>query len=354
MPIFVIAVVIVVVTLISGIFIAFGAARMDTAVKDAQASIANKNRGFNPAVTFGHRITVDTEVTVQLKEARIIAAKRAAALPRGANMGIGRLGEENLQTAGRRLEDDPVTAVRIAAFHDWDGARTGAVASAPVSSAAPAAVPAPSGKIQLTPGKDYPVIEISDDMPPDEKRKARIANVKAKSAAMKAAKEAQKAVAETVVAPAVAAPAAPSAATPPVVSVDMPQPPELVEITEAMTPEEKRTARIANSKAKSAYNRAVKAAGLDPKAAASGTVSAASAAVAPATAPAPVTEAVAASQSSGPAADLTDIPKPDFIDISDDMPPDEKRKARIHNAKARSAYNKALKAAGIDPKTVST
>ena len=31
---------------------------------------------------------------------------------------------------------------------------------------------------------------------------------------------------------------------------------------------------------------------------------------------------------------------------------DEKRQARIHNAKARSAYNPALKAAGIDPKSL--
>ena len=34
------------------------------------------------------------------------------------------------------------------------------------------------------------------------------------------------------------------------------------------------------------------------------------------------------------------------------MPADEKRKARIANSKAKSAFNKQLKAAGIDPKTV--
>ena len=37
----------------------------------------------------------------------------------------------------------------------------------------------------------------------------------------------------------------------------------------------------------------------------------------------------------------------------DDMDPADMRKARIENAKAKSAYNKALKAAGIDPSTVS-
>jgi hypothetical protein len=35
------------------------------------------------------------------------------------------------------------------------------------------------------------------------------------------------------------------------------------------------------------------------------------------------------------------------------MSPDEIRNARISNAKAKSAYNKALKAAGIDPASVS-
>jgi hypothetical protein len=34
------------------------------------------------------------------------------------------------------------------------------------------------------------------------------------------------------------------------------------------------------------------------------------------------------------------------------MAPDEVRKARIHNAKAKAAYNKALKEAGIDPGSV--
>jgi hypothetical protein len=34
------------------------------------------------------------------------------------------------------------------------------------------------------------------------------------------------------------------------------------------------------------------------------------------------------------------------------MSPDEVRAARISNSKAKSAYNKALKAAGIDPSTV--
>jgi uncharacterized protein YggE len=46
------------------------------------------------------------------------------------------------------------------------------------------------------------------------------------------------------------------------------------------------------------------------------------------------------------------VPEPEYIEITDDMSADEVRKARIANAKAKSAYNKALKAAGIDPSEV--
>ena len=90
-------------------------------------------------------------------------------------MGVGHLGDVRLQTASQRLEADPVTAVKIAAYHGWEGARTGFTAAAPV--AAPvAAAPATPAKVELVPGKDYAVIEITDDMSPAEKRKARIAN----------------------------------------------------------------------------------------------------------------------------------------------------------------------------------
>lgn len=45
-------------------------------------------------------------------------------------------------------------------------------------------------------------------------------------------------------------------------------------------------------------------------------------------------------------------PPPEMIAITDDMAPDEVRKARIANSKAKSAYKKQLKAMGIDPKSV--
>ena len=46
------------------------------------------------------------------------------------------------------------------------------------------------------------------------------------------------------------------------------------------------------------------------------------------------------------------IPAPTLIEITDSMSPEEVRRARVANAKASSAYNKALKAAGIDPATM--
>lgn len=345
MLIFVIAVVIVVVTIVAGMILAAGSAQLDGAVKQTQLAISNKDEGYNLSVTLGHRIPVEADLEVQLKEARLLAAKRAAALPRGANMGIGRLGNPLLKSAGRGLESDPQTAVKIAAFHGWDGAKSGVVVAAPV--AAPvAAVGVSDGSVKLVPGKDYPVTEITDGMSPAEKRKARIANAKAKSAAMKAAKAAGATAApagSTAAAP-VAEPTAAAVAAAP--TAHLPSPPTLIELSDEMSPDEKRKARIANAKAKSAYNKAVKAAGGAPSAAGSPV----SASVVPVASAEPTVAATAAAPTASPV--TVDIAKPDYVELSEDMSPDDKRKARIHNAKARSAYNKALKAAGIDPKSV--
>lgn len=304
MQIFIIAVIAVVVVVVVGLVLAQGTARFDEAVQKNRAEMEN-----NP--------DPKPDFAVQLHEARVLAAKQAAAMPRGANMRIGRLGQaDELKTAWQGVEDDPVTAVKIATFHGWDGLKTGAVVPPPTTSA-PALAPAVDSKAKLVPGKDYSVIEITDDMSPAEKRKARIANVKAKSAARKAAK-------------AGAAPAMASATTtaPAATAVAIPEP-ELIEITDDMPPDEKRKARIANSKAKSAYKKALKAAGIDPK-------------VAKATAPTAVPEPAGA-----------DVPSPpELIELTDDMAPEDKRAARIANSKAKSAYKKALKAAGIDPKSV--
>ncbi len=331
MPIFLIAVVAIIVIVVAGIILAKGTAVFDKTVQQNRVEMEKKastGNGYNMALTMGYKIPVDADYETQVREARKLSAKRAAALPRGANNGIGRLGEAaELKTAWQGVEHDPVTAVKIAAYHGWDGLRTGYVV-APVAATAPAPAAAPAAAdVELVPGKDYPVIEITDDMSPADIRKARIANAKAKSAANKAAKA-------DGIAAAAPATAAPVAAAPAPAAVNIPEP-ELIEITDDMAPDEVRKARIANSKAKSAYKKALKAAGIDPQAAAS-----------PAAAPVPAAAAVPE-----PAA-ANMPPPPEMIEITDDMDPAAVRQARIANSKAKSAYNKALKAAGIDPKSV--
>ena len=351
--IFLIAVGVILVPILLGGLLAWSTNRFSTVVETTKEAVENIDKGYNPAMTFGHEVKVDASPEEMLKEARLQAARKAASLPRGANMRIGRKGQVNLRTAGEALDEDPMTAVRIALHHGWDGARTGAVAAVAVP-AAPAAAAAPTGKIELVPGKDYEVIEITDSMSPDEKRKARIANSKAKSAAMKAAK-ASGVTAAAPVAAGVPAAAPAAAAAPQSVNIE---PPQLIEITEDMSPDELRKARIANSKAKSAFNKALKSAGVDPKDVeiVDGKVvlpGGAAAVPVAAAAPAATTAAPAgAAPATAPAA-TANIPEPELIEITDSMSPDEIRAARIANSKAKSAYNKALKAAGIDPKSVS-
>ncbi len=143
-----------------------------------------------------------------------------------------------------------------------------AVAEVAPVAAAPAAAPS-AGDQAAAAGIEEPVlIELTDDMDPAEKRAARIANSKAKSAYKKALKAAGIAPGAAPAAP--PADAAPAAAPPPVVEEapagldDIPKP-DLIEMTDDMDPSEKRAARIANSKAKSAYKKALKEAGIDPK-----------------------------------------------------------------------------------------
>ena len=339
-----IAVVAILLTIIIALILAAAVKGLDHAVINGSAEKESETRAYNPAMTLGYQIQVDGDQETQYKEARKLAAKQAAAMPRGANMQIGpQYKKEQQATAFAGVDNDPITAVKIASIHGWDGIRTGMVSIDPAA-AAPIVAPAAGGKIKLIPGKDYPVIELTDSMSPDEKRKARVANAKAKSAAMKAAKAAQESgAAVPTAASSIAAVTIPGVTAAPAAAAGIPEP-EYIEIREDMSAEEKRKARIANSKAKSAYNKALKAAGVDPNAAA-----------APAAAPVPVS-APAVSAAPAPPAAVPDaaagIPKPELIEITDDMSPDELRQARIANSKAKSAYNKALKAAGIDPKSV--
>ncbi|MCO5178588.1 MAG: hypothetical protein M9896_00900 [Candidatus Promineofilum sp.] len=321
-------VVIIFLVLLLGMFLAFLFTRADRAVTVTRHEMVAEERAYSPGVTLGHKIKVEASYEQQLKQARLEAAKKAAATPRGANSQIGRAGQSTLATAGKSVSSDAMTAVRIARFHGWDGARTGAPAVSGPAAAAPTAVA--SGARAAAPTIPPPtLIAITADMPPEEMRKARVANAKAQSAYNKALKAAETGAPVTTGGTVAAAPSgATAAAAPAAVSIE---PPTLIEITPDMAPEAVRKARVANAKAEAAYNKALKAAGA--------TAVPAQAAVA---APQPAAAAPVAAPAVG-------IVPPQLIEITDSMPPEEVRRARVSNAKAEAAYNKALKAAGIDP-----
>lgn len=328
---------------ILGALIAIVFRAFNRAVVNEQQAVEQKMRGYNPALTYGYQIPVDADPQTQLKAARREAARRAVMMPRGANALIGQSNGGKVKSAYQGLQNDPITAVKIATIHSWEGVRTGSAFSPAqsVTHAEAATAPPTKSADDLVPGEDYPVIEITDDMSPAEKRKARIANVKAKAAAAKQLKS------SAAPAPAPAAATAPAATTAPapeaaastrepVAGEDY----EVIEITEDMSPDEVRKARIANVKAKAAAMKAYKAAGGATAAPAQAEQTAAP-------------EAPAAAESAAPAVVPSNIEPPDLIEITDDMAPEDVRKARINNAKAQAAYKKALKEAGIDPSTVS-
>lgn len=339
MNVIVIVSLVVAVPVIGGALIAVAFSAFHRTVIQEQKAAEEEARSYNPGLTYGFKIPLEADVETQLKAARREAARRAAAMPRGANSRIGK-GNGEVQTAYNGVEEDPISAVKIATIHSWQGLRSGASFSAAETVTHASAETAPPTKTvdDLEPGKDYEYIEITDDMSPAEKRKARIANVKAKAAAAKALK--QSAPAATP-APAKAEAAAPKAAAP---AGSEPQPGvdyEVIEITDDMSPDEVRKARIANVKAKAAAMKAYKASGGDVQAAQTGQATTE-----------PTQESAAEPAVSGSAAAAAQIPAPDLIEITDDLAPEEVRKARIHNAKAKAAYKKALKEAGIDPSSV--
>lgn len=335
-------VIVIFLVLLVGILLAFLFSRLDRTVATTRSEMAAEERAYNPGVTLGHKIKVESNYEEQMKQARLQAAKTAAALPRGANSRVGRDGVSTLATAGKSVKTDPMTAVRIAHFHGWDGARTGIPAGGiPAGGVAPAVAAAPGVITPTRPaaaGIAPPnLIIITPDMAPEEVRKARVANAKAESAYNKALKAAASGapVAAAGAVPA-AAPVTTTSAMPIAAHID---PPKLITITPDMAPEDVRKARVANAKAESAYNKALKAAG-----GAVGTVAAQ-----PGVAAEPV---ASAPQAAAPV--MTGIAPPQLIEITANMPPEEIRRARVANAKAESAYNKALKAAGVDPTAMKT
>lgn len=340
MNVIVIASIVAAGVVIVGALIAVAFSAFHRTVIQEQKAAEEEARSYNPGLTYGFKIPVEADTETQLKAARREAARRAAAMPRGANSRIGK-GNGEVQTAYKGVEEDPISAVKIATIHSWQGLRSGASFSAAETVTHASAETAPPTKTvdDLEPGKDYEYIEITDDMSPAEKRKARIANVKAKAAAAKALKQSAPAAAPAPAKPEATAPkaAAPAAGGEPQPGVDY----EVIEITDDMGPDEVRKARIANVKAKAAAMKAYKASGGDVQAAPAGQEVSA-----------PTQESAAEPAVSGSAAAAAQIPAPDLIEITDDLAPDEVRKARIHNAKAKAAYKKALKEAGIDPSSV--
>ncbi|MGH2537218.1 MAG: hypothetical protein ACRDHL_07470, partial [Candidatus Promineifilaceae bacterium] len=276
MNLLIIASIVVAATVAVGFAIARLALAFSNLVSNEQAGRERERSRYNVAVTEGHRIPLDGDVEDQLKTARQLAAKRAAATPRGANMRIGRFGGgQAYPTAFDGAEQDPVSAVRIAAFHGWQLFRAGGAAARPAqasvqATAGPAARSAGKSPEELVPGVDYPYTEVTEDMPGPEQRRLRIANAKARSAAVKALKRAgalaageaaAQPAADGAPAVAVSQPQAQPAngrrgapAGEPVAGVDY----EVIEITDAMSPDEVRRARISNSKARSAAMKAFK------------------------------------------------------------------------------------------------
>ncbi|MFT5195267.1 MAG: hypothetical protein ACI85U_002286 [Candidatus Promineifilaceae bacterium] len=318
--------------------------RLDAAVVQSKVDVEAGKKQFRPASTFGFKISQDEDSAVQFRDARHEAARQAVKLPRGANMRIGRKGAETLQTASENLKNDPVSAFKISETQGWGGlgefAKLQTAASGAVAAPVAAAGATKTVKRKLIAGKDYEAVVVTASMSGLEKRAARIANGKAKYAAYKVLKESGQDMVVTTAAPVAAAvvSAGPSAAE--AASAAGIEEPVYIEITDDMDPAAKKTAKLSNIKAKNTYKKALKAAGV------SASVPAAAAAPIVEAAPAvPVTEAAPAG--------LSDIPLPDLIEITDDMDAAAKKNAKLSNIKARSAYKKALKAAGIDPKSVS-
>lgn len=339
-----------------GIVLAAVSYQADKVVAETKIEIESGGAaaGINPRQTLGFEIPTNENREGQYLAARKLAAKQAAALPRGANMRIGRLGQANLQTAYDNIKNDPITATKIGTTVSWDAARLGmSAAGTAAAQQTTTTAAAGSGKVELVAGRDYEVIEITDDMAPADKRKARIANAKAKSAAYKAAKAAGQTVVTTTTA---AAPAAQATAAPAASAVEDLglEPPDLTPITDDMEAGDLRKARIANAKALSAFKKAVKQAGGDPskvevvddKVVMKGDMPTPQ----PAAAPAPAAQPQATTAATTPA-DLG-IDPPELTPITDDMEAGDVRKARISNAKALSAFKKAVKQAGGDPSKV--
>jgi hypothetical protein len=81
--IFLIAVGVILFPILLGGLFAWGSTTFATAVDRTKEVVENKDKGYNPAVTFGHNVKVNADPDEMLKQARLEAARKAASLPRG-------------------------------------------------------------------------------------------------------------------------------------------------------------------------------------------------------------------------------------------------------------------------------
>ena len=82
MPIFLYAVIAIIVIIVAAILLAKGTAVFDSTVQKNRLEIekaAAAGSGYNMALTMGYKIPVDADYETQIREARLLAAKKAAA-----------------------------------------------------------------------------------------------------------------------------------------------------------------------------------------------------------------------------------------------------------------------------------
>jgi len=111
-----------------GVALAVGFSKLSDAVVANEAAMESGEKlrsSVDPKKTRGHKIATAKKFKEKVLDARSLAAKKAATMPRGANMGIGRLGTtdavENRKVSSLGVDDDPITAVKIAEHHTWNG-----------------------------------------------------------------------------------------------------------------------------------------------------------------------------------------------------------------------------------------
>ena len=152
--------------------------QLDTTVTENYANVEADKVKFDTKKTGGYKIELKADYDDQQEDALEAAAKRAAMMERGANMGIGRLGSKaELKTASDGVKTDAITAFKIASKQGWDNLGGGrALAKSGVAPAAAAAVATgPMVKRKLVAGKDYAWTDYKGMPSGIEKRSAIIA-----------------------------------------------------------------------------------------------------------------------------------------------------------------------------------